>query len=63
MRTAGNITYRNECVSLEIYAGRRFTKSRDVPASTFFGVRVRLWALGGESKPASESGACAPVLQ
>jgi LPS-assembly protein len=61
-RTGGLLRYSNECVDLELYAGRRFTRTEDVPASTYAGVRVRLWALGGganDDRP-PPTGACAP---
>ncbi len=63
VRAAGTVAYRNECVDLELYAGRRFTSSQGVPASTFFGARVRLWALGGDTASAPTDGACVPVLR
>ena len=61
-RTGGSLRYSNECVDLELYAGRRFTSTEDVPASTYGGVRVRLWALGGggTGERAPAAGACAP---
>jgi LPS-assembly protein len=61
-RTGGLVRYSNECVDLEVYAGRRFTSTKDVPASTYMGVRVRLWALGGgeDDDRAPAVGACAP---
>ncbi|MGM0584801.1 MAG: LPS-assembly protein LptD [Pseudomonadota bacterium] len=60
IRTRGTIGYANECVDVAFYAGRRFTETEDAPASTFYGVRVNLWALGGAPGPAAPSGACAP---
>ncbi len=63
VRVSGNIAYRDECVDLEFYGGRRFTRSQDVPPSTFFGVRVRLWALGGGGGAAPVAGACKPVIR
>lgn len=61
-RTGGLLRYSNECVDLELYAGRRFTSTEDVPASTYAGVRVRLWALGGGATGdrAPAAGVCAP---
>jgi LPS-assembly protein len=60
VRTEGRIGYANECVDLALYVGRRFTATDDVPASTYYGVRVNLWALGGRPGPARPDGACAP---
>lgn len=64
VRTQGMVRYSNECVNLEFRAGRRFTSSEDVPASTYFGVRLRLVALGDEtSGRGAATGACAPQIE
>ncbi|HKK35492.1 MAG TPA: LPS assembly protein LptD [Paracoccaceae bacterium] len=63
VRVGGEIGYADECVDLAFYAGRDFTRTDDVPASTFYGVRVRLWALGGEARAGPTGGACAPALR
>ena len=62
VRTAAEIGYVNECVDVVLTAGRDFTRLTDAPPDTFYGVRVRLWALGGdEARRGRVSGPCAPV--
>ncbi|TYO90032.1 LPS-assembly protein LptD [Oceanicella actignis] len=63
VRALGRIGYRNECVDVEFYAGRRFTSSNDAPAATFFGARLRLWGLGGGAEPGPVQGTCAPRIR
>jgi LPS-assembly protein len=63
VETRGSLGYANECVDLSAYVGRRFTETEDVPAATYYGVRVNLWALGGAPGPAAPSGACAPQTE
>lgn len=61
VRTGGLLRYSNECVDLEFSGGRRYTNADDLPPATYFGVRIRLWALGADDsvrQPAT--GACAP---
>jgi LPS-assembly protein len=61
VRTGGLVRYSNECVDLEVYGGRRYTGTADAPASTYMGLRVRLWALGdGDGARAPATGACKP---
>lgn len=63
VRTAGEIGYVNECVDITLTAGRDFTRTVDAPPTTFYGVRVRLWALGGDDRVRRVDGACAPRLR
>ena len=64
VRTEALVGYANECVDFAVYVGRRFTSTEDVPASTYFGLRVNLWALGaGDGPAAPAAGVCAPKLQ
>jgi LPS-assembly protein len=44
----GGLTYANECCQVDFFVKRDFTKSDDAPASTSFGVLVRLFTLGNE---------------
>jgi LPS-assembly protein len=50
------VRFRNECAELELFVERDFTSSRDAPASTDFGLRVRLF--GGGDGVAGRSGVC-----
>lgn len=63
VRVGGELGYADECVDLAFYAGRDFTRTENVPASTYYGLRVRLWALGGDARPGAASGPCAPVMR
>lgn len=47
IETGAGISYVNECCEIDFFFRRRFTNSDDVPASTSFGVQVRLLTLGG----------------
>ena len=60
VETEALVGYANECVDVAFYVGRHFTSTVDVPASTYFGARVNLWALGGAGAPGPGAGACAP---
>jgi len=60
VRVGGELGYVNECVDVSIYGGRDFTSIDGAPSSTFYGVRLRLWALGGEAEAGRVAGACAP---
>lgn len=62
VETQALVGYANECVDVALYVGRHFTSTTDVPASTYFGARVNLWALGGAGAPGAPAGACAPRL-
>ncbi|MDF2232626.1 LPS assembly protein LptD [Albimonas sp. CAU 1670] len=62
VETEALVGYANECVDVAFYVGRHFTSTVDVPASTYFGARVNLWALGGAGAPGPKAGACAPVF-
>lgn len=42
----GQLTYENECAAVDLFLRRRFTDLEDAPASTSFGVNVRLLTLG-----------------
>ncbi len=63
VRTEGLVGFANECVDLAAYVGRRYTETEDVPASTYFGLRVNLWGLGGAPGPAAPAGECAVRLE
>ncbi len=63
IRTEGLVGFANECVDLAAYVGRRYTETDDVPASTYFGIRVNLWGLGGAPGPAAPAGECAVRLE
>lgn len=43
VETAAQIAYRNECAAFEFFAKRDFTDTRNAPAETTFGLRVRLY--------------------
>ncbi|MEM1313047.1 MAG: LPS assembly protein LptD [Pseudomonadota bacterium] len=60
VRVGGEVGYANECVDVSVYAGRDFTSTTDAPASTFYGLRLRLWAFGGDGVQRRVSGKCAP---
>ncbi|MEM6441811.1 MAG: LPS assembly protein LptD, partial [Pseudomonadota bacterium] len=60
VRVGGEIGFVNECVDVSFYAGRDFTSTVDAPASTFYGLRLRLWAFGGDGVQRSPTGRCAP---
>lgn len=53
------VRFRNECAELELFVERDFNSSRDAPASTDFGLRVRLF--GGADGVAVRSGVCGRV--
>lgn len=53
------IAYRSECASLEAFIGRDFVSRQDAPASTSFGVQVRVFGLGDDRD--RRSGVCASV--
>ncbi len=59
VETAASLTFRNECALLELFLGRDFVERDDAPASTDFGVRVRIF--GGGDGRAAGSGVCAPT--
>ncbi len=42
----GQLTYQNECAAIDMFLRRRFTDIEDAPASTSFGINVRLLTLG-----------------
>lgn len=42
----GQLTFENECAGIDLFLRRRFTDLVDAPASTTFGVNVRLLTLG-----------------
>ena len=42
----GKVTYETECAAFDVFLRRRFTDLEDAPASTTFGVNVRLLSLG-----------------
>lgn len=44
----GSVTYANECAAVEVYVSRRFNETANVPDSTNFGVRVRLFGATDE---------------
>lgn len=63
VETEALVGYANECVDVAFYVGRHFTSTVDVPASTYFGARVNLWALGGAGAPGPKAGECAPRFE
>ncbi|MEM8793363.1 MAG: LPS assembly protein LptD [Pseudomonadota bacterium] len=46
VRLGSGITYANECCEVDFFVTRRFTSSTNVPASTSFGVEIKLTTLG-----------------
>ncbi len=59
IETVGTLAYRDECAALEFFVGRDFVETDDAPASTSFGVRVRIFgAPDGEDR---RSAVCASV--
>ena len=49
---AGGITYANECCQIDFFVKRDFTESDDAPASTSFGILVKLFTLGNQDTAA-----------
>ncbi|MEM7058284.1 MAG: LPS assembly protein LptD [Pseudomonadota bacterium] len=46
VRIGGALVYENECCSVEVTVGRRFTDQENSPASTSFGLNISLLTLG-----------------
>jgi len=46
VEVGGQLSYANECCSIDLFVRRRFTESRNSPASTSVGVEVELLTLG-----------------
>ncbi|MEM9760945.1 MAG: LPS assembly protein LptD [Pseudomonadota bacterium] len=42
----GQVSFANECCAIDLFIRRRFTESEDTPASTSFGLQLRLLTLG-----------------
>jgi len=45
----GSLTWQNECAAIDLFLRRRFTDIENAPASTSFGVNVRLLSLGASN--------------
>ncbi|MEL7347376.1 MAG: LPS assembly protein LptD [Pseudomonadota bacterium] len=56
----GTLSYANECCAIDMFLRRRFTESEDTPASTSFGLQVRLLTLGA-SEPTPALFAASPI--
>lgn len=52
----GSLTWQNECAAIDFVLRRRFTDIENAPASTSFGVSVRLLSLGTSSSRSFDSG-------
>lgn len=52
----GQVTYENECAAIDLFLRRRFTDLENAPASTSFGVNVRLLTLGTTDAESQERG-------
>jgi LPS-assembly protein len=48
-RTRGSLSFRNECVGVDVFLSRRFATSTNLAASTSFGLRVNMLGLTGGS--------------
>ncbi len=48
VRIGGGITYANECCQVDFFVKRNFTESDDAPASTSFGILIKLFTLGNQ---------------
>ena len=48
VQAGGGLTYANECCAVDFFVKRDFTESDDAPASTSFGLVVKLFTLGNE---------------
>jgi LPS-assembly protein len=60
VRTSGGVAYRTDCAVIELYASRDFTDAGDAPASTSFGLRVRVLGGGAAGGARGGSALCAP---
>ena len=45
-RLGGNLTFRNECISVDLSLSRRFTSSSSVTPTTEYGLSVELLGFG-----------------
>lgn len=52
----GQVSYENECAAIDVFLRRRFTDLEDAPASTSFGVNIRLLSLGTTDVDVEERG-------
>ena len=52
VNVGGGLTYANECCEIDFFVKRDFAESKDAPASTSFGVQVKLFTLGNQDDSA-----------
>lgn len=63
VRARAAVTWANDCVEVDFSVSRRFTSSREVNASTSFGLQVRLAGLGATTKLPEATSACTMHVQ
>ncbi len=51
VQVGGQLTWANECTAIDLFVRRVFTETVNAPASTSFGLNIRLLTLGAETAP------------